>query len=101
MMRCVQNPDMDKKELEITAELAHIELSEGEIDRFSQAVAQMIEYFALMDELELDTQSTEHHIPNSKNALREDRSEESSLADDILEQSPDLEDRFISIPNVL
>lgn len=92
---------MDRKELDITAELANIELSDTEAERLAQAVSQMVEYFAMMDELELDDAPREHHILNSKNALRSDASRESNLSDDILEQAPDLEDRFIAIPNVL
>ncbi len=92
---------MDRKELEITAELAHIELSDAEIETFSRAVSQMVEYFAVMDELKLEGESASHHIPGGGNALRKDRSGDSPYADDILEQAPDLEDRFIAIPNVL
>ncbi|AHC16828.1 Asp-tRNA(Asn)/Glu-tRNA(Gln) amidotransferase subunit GatC [Salinispira pacifica] len=92
---------MDTKELDITAELAHIELSEEEKAGFAQAVSQLVEYFEIMDKLELKEGDVEHHIPLKTNALRSDNASESSLSDDILEQAPDLEDRFIAIPNVL
>lgn len=92
---------MDKTELELTAELAHIELSDDEKAVFSDAVSQMIEYFALMDEIEVGFENSEHHIPGNANAVRPDKALPSQYADDILEQAPDLEDRFIAIPNVL
>lgn len=92
---------MDTKELDITAELAHIELSDEEKSGFAQAVSQLVEYFEVMDQMELKQGDVEHHIPIKSNALRKDQASESPLSDDILEQAPDLEDRFIAIPNVL
>ncbi len=92
---------MDIKELEITAALANIELSGKELNVFAQAVTQMIEYFALMESYQIGSDTTGHHIRNKTNVLRDDAASESQLSDDILEQAPDLEDRFIAIPNVL
>ena len=90
---------MDKQELEITAELAELALSDVEIAQFSQAVQQILDYFMIMDKIE----GEENFSPmdNSNNSLREDRTEQSSMADSILEQAPEREDRFIVIPNVL
>lgn len=90
---------MDKKELEITAELANIELSDTDIEKFSSAVEQMIEYFELMAEVDVDGRSSNHQP--GQNFLRSDNAVDSMISDEILEQAPELEDRFIVIPNVL
>ncbi len=42
---------MERAELDITAQLARFELSDEEIQRFEQAVFQMLEYFSKMKEL--------------------------------------------------
>lgn len=88
---------MDKRELEITAELAHIELSDSEIGKFAGAVEQMIEYFDMMidvsDELPADRPR--------KAVIRKDSAVYLRMSDEILDQAPELEDRFIVIPNVL
>lgn len=44
---------MERAELDITAQLARFELSDEEIQRFEQAVFQMLEYFSKMKELDV------------------------------------------------
>jgi aspartyl-tRNA(Asn)/glutamyl-tRNA(Gln) amidotransferase subunit C len=92
---------MEKKELEITAGLANMEFSDGEMQKLAAAVSQMVEYFSIMESYEPGKGSTGHHISDNKNHLRKDAAGDSPLSDDILEQAPDLEDRYIAIPNVL
>ena len=90
---------MDRREVEIVAELANIELSEEDVGKFSSAVEQMIEYFEIMAEVNVDETASDHQ--QDCNALRSDRAVPSGITDEILEQAPELEDRFIVIPNVL
>jgi len=45
--------DMERVELDITAQLARLELSEEEIQSFEQAVVQMLEYFSKMREFDV------------------------------------------------
>jgi aspartyl-tRNA(Asn)/glutamyl-tRNA(Gln) amidotransferase subunit C len=92
---------MDKNELYITAELAHIELVEEEINDLSAAVSEMLEYFTKMLEVDVDNLEPTTHALQKDNRLRKDEVRESQIIDDLLENSPELEDRFIVIPNVL
>jgi len=92
---------MDIQELHTTAELAQIKLDEGEVDALASEVSRMVSYFEKMMEVSVDDLEPTTHALLKKNRLRQDNRRESSLADDILEQAPDLEDRFICIPNVL
>lgn len=61
----------------------------------------MVSYFEKMAEVSVDALEPTTHAFLEKNRVREDVHVPSDLADDILEQAPDLEDRFICIPNVL
>jgi len=81
---------MDRSELDITAELALMDLTDDERGQLETAVAQLLEYFSLQEGNRLRS-----------DVLRTDGEAAQALADDILEQAPDLEDRFIAIPNVL
>lgn len=92
---------MDKKELEITASLALLELSEEEYDRLGEGVSQMLEYFEKMMEVDVEGLEPTVHALLKNNRVREDVVKESAIADDLLEGAPELEDRFIVIPNVL
>lgn len=92
---------MDIQELYITAELAHIELKEQEVAGLARAVDQMVVNFEKMGEVDVSSLSPTTHPFIKGNRLRKDEIKASSIADDMLEQAPDLEDRFICIPNVL
>ncbi len=91
---------MEREELNITAQLARLELSEEDIGRFEQEVTQMLEYFVKMKELDVQqlpptTQMT------LKNRTREDAARMYDNVERLLANAPELEDRFIVIPNVL
>lgn len=92
---------MDIEELHITAELAQLELTESEMAALAEAVSQMVDYFARMQEIDVDGLPPTTHALLTRNRLRPDSVRESTLADDLLESAPDLEDRFVVIPNVL
>ncbi|MFW5782962.1 MAG: Asp-tRNA(Asn)/Glu-tRNA(Gln) amidotransferase subunit GatC [Spirochaetota bacterium] len=93
---------MDRSELDITAELALMELTADEREQLENGVAQLLEYFSLMDRVNVSDLEPTTHALNEGNRLRPDAPRsEGNLADEILEQAPDLEDRFIAIPNVL
>ncbi|MFP4114377.1 MAG: Asp-tRNA(Asn)/Glu-tRNA(Gln) amidotransferase subunit GatC [Spirochaetota bacterium] len=93
---------MDRSELDITAELALMELTADEREQLEHGVAQLLEYFSLMDRVNVSDLEPTTHALNEGNRLRPDAPRsEGNLADEILEQAPDLEDRFIAIPNVL
>lgn len=94
---------MDYKELEVTAALAQLELNPADKEKFGQAVSQMLEYFAQMSGLDVDDLAPTTHVLIKKNRIREDVTGAASLnnSDALLENSAELEDRFIVIPNVL
>lgn len=91
---------MERAELDITAQLARLELSDEENRRFEQAVVQMLEYFSKMREFDVEglpptAQMTE------MNRTRRDGAFANEDTAALLSNAPELEDRFIVIPNVL
>lgn len=93
---------MDRSELEVTAELALLDLSNDERGRLEQEVAQLLEHFSVMDAIDVSDLEPTTHALQERNRLRPDVPRAGNeTADSILEQAPDLEDRFIAIPNVL
>lgn len=92
---------MDRSELAITADLAHINLTDSELDALGNAVSQMIEYFEKMGEVDTEALEPTTHAFIMQNRQREDRVVKSDLADRMLDNAPELEDRFVVIPNVL
>lgn len=93
---------MQKDELLITASLARLELNDGEIDRLDEAVSSMIEYFAVMDEIDVDDLEPTTHAFVRENRTREDiHAEESGMPDKLIANSPERDERFIVVPNVI
>ncbi len=92
---------MDQKELYVTASLAQLELSEAEAETLSAAVEEMLEYFTRMKEIDVDELEPTTHALLKTNRVRPDEVASTSIADNLVENAPETEDRFIVIPNVL
>ena len=90
---------MDRGELQLTAELALIDLDDS---RFENSVGELLDHLAVMSSFDVAGLLPTTHALQEENRLRHDTVEtDPQLPDLILEQASDLEDRFISIPNVL
>lgn len=92
---------MDAQELAVTADLAYLDMAEEETDKLMAAVDQLVAYFEKMNEVDVSDLEPTTHALLAENRTRPDKVRESSFADDMLENAPDLEDRFVVIPNVL
>lgn len=90
---------MRDDELEITAELAMLEL--GDKESLARAVSEMLDYFSTMMEIDVDGLSPTTHALVSGNRVREDRVEVSEDVDALLDKAPSREDRFFRIPKIL
>lgn len=101
---------MEDTDLYTTADLAFIALTPDELGRLKTEVNSMVAFFEKMKELDVSGLAPTTHALARGNRSRQDNPapnnshnnpNNSNLADAILEQAPDLEDRFICIPNVL
>ncbi|MFW5811524.1 MAG: Asp-tRNA(Asn)/Glu-tRNA(Gln) amidotransferase subunit GatC [Alkalispirochaetaceae bacterium] len=92
---------MDAQELAVTADLAYLDMAEGETDKLIAAVDQLVSYFEKMNEVDVSDLEPTTHALLAENRTRPDKVRESAFSDDVLENAPDLEGRFIVIPNVL
>ena len=93
------NP-MDVSELKVTAELANLDLTEEEFTSLGNEVEKILDYFSMMREADARTLS-QTRKPPAANRLRPDERTECANPDVLLENAPELEGRFIVIPNVL
>jgi aspartyl-tRNA(Asn)/glutamyl-tRNA(Gln) amidotransferase subunit C len=92
---------MDIGELETTAALAQIDLGEGDLERLGEAVSQMLAYFEKMNTVDTEGLEPTTHALVRDNRVRVDEVAPSLLADVMVGQAPEREDRFFVIPNVL
>lgn len=92
---------MDRRELEVTAELAHLELNDDELESLGAAVSQVVEYFSLMQSVDVSDLEPTTHVLLDKNRLRSDQPNDAVDREALLDNAPEVEDRFILVPNVL
>ena len=92
---------IDDEELIRTGEMARLSLSPTEVRRFRESVGQMLLYFSKMAEVDTAALEPTTHALVRENRLRDDRAVSGEAADRLLENAPECEDRFISVPNVL
>ena len=90
---------MDVSDLKITAELANLDLTDEDLASLGNEVEKILDYFSMMMEADVNALSPGKAAP-AANRLRPDV-RMSGDADALLENAPELEDRFIVIPNVL
>lgn len=92
---------MDPKEIEVTIELAQLELDEAERSVLAKDLEQMLEYFTQMNQVDVTGVEPTTHSLQRTLVAREDlvRSEVDRSA--LLDQAPELEGDFITIPNLL
>jgi len=92
---------MDARELLATARMARLALSEKELETLGKAVEQMLTHFSHMREVDVEGLAPTTHALLRENRMREDEEADASLSVQLLENAPELEERFIVIPNVL
>ncbi len=92
---------MDNKELDLTAELANLELSADERAAFENEVGRMLEYFELMNGIDVEGVEATTHVGVRGNRTRKDEPRNRDVSEGILKNRPDMQDRFIRIPRVL
>jgi aspartyl-tRNA(Asn)/glutamyl-tRNA(Gln) amidotransferase subunit C len=90
---------MDVSELKITAELANLDLGEDELAVLGREVDKMLDYFSKM--MEADGECPAGGRRAGENRIRLDERAGDTSPDALLENAPELEGRFIVIPNVL
>lgn len=92
---------MDRDELNTTAAMARLSLGPEEAERLEAAVLQMLDYFSKMLEVDVAGLEPTTHVLLSENRLRADHPDAFGEPERLLENAPELEERFITIPNVL
>jgi aspartyl-tRNA(Asn)/glutamyl-tRNA(Gln) amidotransferase subunit C len=92
---------VNKKEVEVIAELARLRLNENEIDYYTAQLNQILEYVDKLNELNIESVEPLHHPVEGKNALREDVRRESVSTAEALKNAPDKDENFFKVPKVI
>ncbi len=89
-----------EKDIEHVAWLARIKLSEEEKQEYAKQLSSILEYFKLIDQVEVDAEPT-FHVLGLINVFREDIPSKSLDQKEVLAIAPRKEDGFIKGPRIV
>jgi aspartyl-tRNA(Asn)/glutamyl-tRNA(Gln) amidotransferase subunit C len=92
---------MAQDEWSLTAELARLELDEDEAVKLAQEAEKMRELFLSMSRADVENLEPTTHALSQCNRVRQDEARPFENRDALLDASPESEDEFFLIPNVL
>lgn len=88
---------ISRSEVEHIADLARLELSEGEIKQLETDLSQILEYVEQLNELDTTDVLPTAHVVVKGDVLREDESRPSLPSEDILSNAPRTQDGFFRV----
>jgi len=92
---------MNLDELYVTARLAKLDLDEKEAEKLATEVSRMLEYFSVMEKVDVTGLEATVQTLGRENVVRTDIVSSPDVTGKMLENAPQTEDRFIIIPKVL
>jgi aspartyl-tRNA(Asn)/glutamyl-tRNA(Gln) amidotransferase subunit C len=92
---------IDRDDVLHVARLARLELDEGEIERFTEQLAVIIEHAGDLAALELDGVEPTSHPVALVNVLRPDEVGPTVDREEVLAQAPDVQDGRFRVPRIL
>lgn len=92
---------IDEKLVRHIADLAALELTEEEVNKFKNQLGRILEYIEKLQELELtNVEPFEHNIPREKK-FREDKVIPSETMEACLDNAPEAKDSYFKVPKVI
>jgi aspartyl-tRNA(Asn)/glutamyl-tRNA(Gln) amidotransferase subunit C len=88
---------ISRPEVEHIADLARLELSEGEIEQIQNELSQILEYVEQLNELDTRDVLPTSHVIVKGDVLCEDKSRPSFSREDILDNAPRTQDGFFRV----
>lgn len=92
---------LDKKEVEHIAQLARIELTEDEKEKFAKELGAIIEYVQELDSAPTENIEPIDQISGLDNITREDEITPSISNEKVLQNAPEKEDGFFKVEKIL
>jgi len=94
-------PSISREEVQHVAKLAHLALTDEELDSVGRDLNRILEYFKVLQELDTtDVPLTSHAVPMI-NVYREDEVGQSLPNEDVVANAPDGIDEFFRVPRIV
>lgn len=92
---------ISEDEVRHIAELAKLELTSDEVERFRVELSAVIEYMGQLNQIDTSDISVSEPSVSNGNVLREDRAEGSLSVDDAIAIAPAVTNNMFSVPKVI
>ncbi len=92
---------LSEDEVRHVAKLSRLELDDDEIRRFTHQLADILNYIAKLDELNVDNIEPMAHPCDVTNVQREDRTHAGMSVEQVLANAPEKSPPFFKVPKVL
>ncbi|KQL45104.1 Asp-tRNA(Asn)/Glu-tRNA(Gln) amidotransferase subunit GatC [Brevibacillus choshinensis] len=89
-----------RKEVEHVANLARLQLTEEEAERYTKDLNAILEFAAKLNELDTSNVAPTSHATDVKNVMREDVNRPSLPREEVLKNAPDHEEGQFKVPAV-
>lgn len=84
------------------AQLAHLKLSEEEVDMYTKDLQYMTKYAEQLSELNTaDVKPTAYVMGHTKNVLRKDEAKQWLTQEEVLKNAPDQQDGHFKVPSIM
>lgn len=93
--------DISKETVKYVANLARIELSEEELEKFSGQLNEILRYIDQLKEIDISKISPTTHVLEIKNVKRKDQLRPSLKTEEVLKNAPQKENKFFKVPKVI
>ncbi|MFA5303756.1 MAG: Asp-tRNA(Asn)/Glu-tRNA(Gln) amidotransferase subunit GatC [Candidatus Nanoarchaeia archaeon] len=92
---------IDKEKVRHVAKIARINLTEEEVDKFSRQLNDVIESFAILDELDVEEIAPSFHPIRTENILRDDEVKKCLKKDEIFKLACHKENDYFKAPKIV
>lgn len=90
-----------KKDVEKIAELARLKFSDGELERFTPQMNEILTYMEKLNELNTEYVEPLSHPVEQTNVFRDDEIEPSITTEEALKNAPAKDDHHFNVPKVI
>ena len=92
---------LNKDDVEKVAGLARLKLTDDEISEMTKKLGQVIDYVAMLDEVDVSGVEPMAHVADVANVFREDAVRESLPREDALANAPKSDGKYFLVPQIL
>ncbi len=92
---------ISKEEVKKVAQLARLELNEGEIKNHAEQLEKILEYIKQLERIQTDDIPCTTRAIEVVNVFREDEKKNSDCTEELLELGPSREDQYFKVPKII